>query len=67
MLFGSHLDVVLGEAKGAMFGKEGAIATIQDVHLGIGQFGVFVDVDSTVLVADILGPMVPVSLLGCCG
>ena len=50
-----HLDVVLGEALGAVAGKELAVAAFENVHLGEGKLGVLEVVDSTVTIADELG------------
>jgi hypothetical protein len=50
-----HLDVVLREALGAVAGKELAVATFEDVHLGEGELGVLEVVDGTITVADELG------------
>lgn len=50
-----HLDVVLREALGAVAGKELAVTTFENVHLGEGELRVLEVVDSTVTVADELG------------
>jgi hypothetical protein len=50
-----HLDVALREALGTVAGKELAVATFENVHLGEGKLGVLKVVDSTVAVADELG------------
>lgn len=47
-----HLDIVLRETLGPVVGKELAVATIQDVHFGIGQLGILEVVDCPVTVTD---------------
>lgn len=35
-----------------MFGKESTIAPVQDVHFRIREFGILINVQSTILMAD---------------
>lgn len=50
-----HLDVVLGKALGPVIGKELAVATVEDVHLGVIELGILEVIDSTITVAYKLG------------
>lgn len=55
VLFGTHLDVVLGVAADAMGCEEGAVTTIQNVHIRISQVRVGINIDSSVMVPNVLG------------
>ena len=55
MLLIVHLNVVLRVTHGTVLGKERAVATIENVHIRVGKVWVSVDVDSPVLVTDVLG------------
>lgn len=55
MTIGVHFNVVLGVAKGAVLGEEGAVASVENVQIRVGQVGVGVDIDSAVVVANVLG------------
>lgn len=50
-----HLDIVLGETLCPMAGEELAVATIEDVHFGVSEFGVLEIVDGAIAVADEFG------------
>lgn len=64
MLFRLHAQVVLGEA--ALFVRfiKGGVASVQDVHFGVGQSGVVVLIDSTVTAPNEFSPADDVSLSG---
>ena len=55
VLFSVHLDIVLGVASNAVFRKEGTVATIQDEHIRVREVRVAINVDSAVMVPNVLG------------
>lgn len=52
---GIHLHIVLGEAQGAVLGKEGAVSAVQNVHVGICEVGVGIDIDGAVVCTNVAG------------
>jgi hypothetical protein len=55
VLLVTHFDVVLGETKGSVLGKERAISSIKNVHIGICKVGISINIDRTILVTKVLG------------
>lgn len=51
----SHLDVVLRETEGSVLGVERAIAAVEDVHVGVCQIRVRININGAVLVTQVLG------------
>lgn len=58
MLLRVHAEVALGEATGTMRLKEGAVAAIKNVHLGVGKLGIAESINPTVLMAHKFRPMI---------
>lgn len=54
-LLGVHFDVVLGIAQRSMLRKERAVPALQDVQVGVGEVGIVVHVEGTVLVPNEFG------------
>lgn len=50
MLLRTHFNIVLGIASKFVVNEEGAVASIENVNLGIGKFWVLVGIASPVLV-----------------
>ena len=55
MLFRIHLNIVLRFAASTVVFEERAVATIEDIHLGVRECGISLDIDSSILVSDELG------------
>lgn len=62
VFLGLHLNVVLGEAEGAVVLEEGAVAAVEDVDVGVGEPRVVFFVDLTIAAPDVLSPMRVVSV-----
>lgn len=56
MLLCGHLNIVLRNAERSVHGKESTVTTIQDIHFGVCEFGVLVDIDCAIFVSNKLGP-----------
>jgi hypothetical protein len=52
MLFGVHLNVILGEASTSVLGEEGTVSTIQNVHLGVGKLRVVFRIRRAIVLPD---------------
>jgi hypothetical protein len=56
-----HPKVVLWETTRSVAVKEGAITTIEDVHVRIAEMGIIGSIYGTILFANIRGPEIEVS------
>lgn len=52
VLLGIHLHIVLRVTQRAMLGKEGTVTPVQNVHVGVCEMRIGIDIDSSVMVAD---------------
>lgn len=52
MLFGVHLNVILGKASTPVFSKERTVSTIKDVHLRVGELWVLFGVSRAIVLSD---------------
>lgn len=55
MAVGVHFNIILGIAERTVLCKEGAVTSIENVQIGVRQIRVGVDINSSVVMANVLG------------
>ena len=58
VLFSTHLNIIWRVATAAMFGIEGTIASIKNIHFRIVKLRILINIDCTIFMTNEFGPKV---------